>query len=262
MKWYRIWAIIVRHTLQIPRDFGRLSTLLYWPVIDVLLFGFTAVWLKSTGVMSTQLETIIIAGIILWQILVRTNLDISGSLLEEIWSHNMNNLFAAPLTLLEWITAVIIFSFMTSIFVTVYVGIFSWFVYSFSLLNLGLLILPVFISLFLSGLALGFLASSVLVYYGARVQTLVYMMGFIFMPVSGVSYSLDVLPVYAQYVARLLPMSYTFEVIRIYIMNNTIAWTIFAQAMALNLMYCAVILILFKFMFEKSRAKGLSRLID
>lgn len=262
MKWYRIRAIVLRHVIQIPRDFGRLSTLLYWPIVDMFIFGFTTVWLKDMGVMSSQLETIVLSGIILWQIVVRANLDISGSLLEEIWSHNMNNLFAAPLMITEWICAVVILASIMTILSACYVGLCAWFFYSFSLLSLGIVLVPTFISVLFSGIFMGFFASSFLVYYGARVQTLVYMMGYIFMPLSGISYSLDILPAFVQRIAYALPMSYTFEMVRMYVMQEVIVWQLFSRAMLLNGIYCGLSLIFFVSAFEKSRSKGLSRLVD
>ncbi|MFA6066098.1 MAG: ABC transporter permease [Candidatus Babeliaceae bacterium] len=262
MEWYRISAIVLRHLMQIPRDFGKLSNIFYWPLIDLVIFGFTSVWLKNIGVMTAELETVVIAGIVLWQIIVRVNLEISGSMLEEIWSHNMNNLFASPVTLAEWMSSSVVLAFVMTIFVVGYVGCFAWLVNSFVLFNLGWVLVPLIISLFASGLAMGFLAAAILVYYGARIQTLVYMMGFLFMPLSGVTYSLDILPMIMQKIALCLPMAYTFKMLRVFVIDGTIVWTFFAQAMILNSIYLVAALYFFRYMFEKSRAKGLARLVD
>jgi ABC-2 type transport system permease protein len=111
-------------------------------------------------------------------------------------------------------------------------------------------------------MAMGFLAASVLVYYGVRVQSLVFMMGYLLMPLSGVSYELDVLPKAAQYIASLLPMSYIFEFMRLYILKSVISWNLFGIVTVLNVIYFSASIACFNYMFEKSREKGLARLVD
>lgn len=262
MKWFRIKAVILRHLLQYPRDLGRLSMLFYWPLIDIIIIGFTMLWLKNMNAISENLEKVVLSSIILWQVIVRSNLDISGSLLEEIWSHNMNNFFSTPITLAEWNVAVIFLSFGLSLLVFGYISLLSWFLYSFNILSLGWILVPVFLQLYISGMAMGFIAASILVYYGVRVHSLVFMMGYFLMPLSGVSYELDVLPQVAQYLAYLLPMSYIFEFMRLYILKSVLAWNLFGMVTILNIFYFSASIISFKCMFEKSREKGLARLVD
>ncbi len=262
MKWYRIKTIILRHLLQYPRDLGRLSMLFYWPLIDIVIIGFTIVWLKNMNAISENLERVTLASILLWQVIVRSNLDISGNLLEEIWSHNMNNFFSTPITLAEWMMAMIILSFNLSLLVFVYIGFLSWLFYSFNVLSLGWILVPIFLQLYISGMAMGFFAASVLVYFGVRVQSIVFMMGYLLMPLSAVSYELNALPTTARYIAHLLPMSYIFEFLREYILNSVFNWQLFNSALALNCIYFSASLLCFYYMFEKSREKGLARLVD
>jgi len=262
MKWHRIWAIIIRHLKTMQRDFNRLSGLLYWSLFDITIIGFTAFWLTQNGSISESIKNSIIAGTALWQIIVRANLDISVALLEEILSHNMNNLFATPLTIIEWITANTLVAFIFSMFIVVYAGIFVWIFYAFSLLKFGWLLIPLFFVLLFSGISMGFLAASILVYWGARIQTIVWMMGFMFAPLSGISYDISILPFYLQFFSRMLPMSYIFEVMRMYLMHHVIAWDLLGKSFILVLVYLCITLGLFLIMFEKSKEKGLARLVD
>jgi ABC-2 type transport system permease protein len=107
---------------------------------------------------------------------------------------------------------------------------------------------------------MGFLSAAIIVFYGKRVQMLAWMMAYIFAPFSAVYYPVEALPSWGQYIAKVLPMSYTFEGMRQVLNNQTFSMPMFTISIALNIVYLALAVLLFKFMFEKSRDKGLARL--
>jgi len=107
---------------------------------------------------------------------------------------------------------------------------------------------------------MGFLGSSVIVYWGQKVQTIAWTMGFLFAPFSAVYYPLSQLPGWVQKIALWLPTTYVFEGMRTVIFTGKLDIVILAKSLGLNVIYLIGSLILFRFMFEKSRAKGLARL--
>lgn len=115
------------------------------------------------------------------------------------------------------------------------------------------------VSLIVFGWSLGFFASALIVYYGPRIQTLAWAMGFMLAPFSAVYYPLEVLPGWAQKVGSYLPTTYVFEGMRLILAEQTMPLENLALAALLNIFYLALTLCFFFFMFEKKRAKGLAK---
>lgn len=190
MEFYRVWAITLRHLRHIIHDFARLTVIFYWPFEEIILWGYSGLWVQSdTGGLS-HVGLSLLIGAVLWQITVRANYDISLNLLEEIWSYNVGNLFSTPLQLAEWIVAVILLALITLSVITLFLAGVVWSLYAFSITSLGWSLLPMLICLFISGLSIGFFAASLLIYWGVRIEPLVYMIGWIFAPFSGIYYAL------------------------------------------------------------------------
>ncbi len=262
MKFHRIWAIFLRYLMIIPRDFGRLASLFYWPVIDLLLWGYTAVWIQTTGTESSHFLMALVMSAIFWQIVSRAHFDVSWSLLEEIHTQNLMNLFASPLLFSEWVAAVVLLSFCMSTFLLFVINIASWLLYGLTVFQLGMVVIPLFVLLVLSGLNLGFLAVSFLIYGGRRVESLVWMMSWLLAPVSSVFYPVEVLPIGLQYVSKAIPMTYAFGAMRTFIFTGILDSKQLLIGYVLASVYLVLTLALFFTFFNKSKKYGLARLTD
>ena len=89
---------------------------------------------------------------------------------------------------------------------------------------------------------------------------LAWMTAYFFAPFSAVYYPVSVLPKWGQMIAHALPTTYIFEGMREVLYQHTFSWPMFLKSIALNLIYLLLSMGFFKYMFEKSRAKGLARL--
>ena len=49
MKLHRIKAVMLRHLYPLQRDFDLLSDMIYWPMVDTLLWGITSQWLADAS---------------------------------------------------------------------------------------------------------------------------------------------------------------------------------------------------------------------
>ncbi len=256
----RIWAIVLRNMLAERRNIMRISDALYWPVIDIMLWGFTSTWIEKSQVQLSNVVLVVMTGLVLWQVLMRTNYEISIPLIEELWNKSFVSLFVTPLTIWEWILGVMISGVIKTIFVVLFGVLVVWLLYSLNILLIGWMFLPFVISLILFGWVTGFLSASMIVYWGQKVQNLPWIMAFLFAPVSAVYYPITVLPTWAQKIAYCLPLSYIFEGMRMILSTGHIPYSYLLISFALNILYLTLAICLFKYMFEKSRAKGLDRL--
>jgi ABC-2 type transport system permease protein len=257
---HRIWAIVIRHMYAYQRNFDRLTDSFYWPLMDILIWGLTSAWIQKSQTGVPHVVSVLLTGLVFWQIVWRGNYEISVNMLEEFWNQNLVNLFSTPLKLSEWITSAIILS-VIKMFITVTVCIIAvYFFYATNLFSLGWYLIPFIISLLMSGWIMGFLGSSIIIYYGQKVQTIAWTMGFLFAPFSAVYYPLDQLPAWVQRISLWLPTTYIFEGMRAVIFTGRLDMTMLLKSFLLNIIYLVGALKLFAFMFEKSRAKGLARL--
>lgn len=236
------------------------ADLFFWPALDIFLWGMTSNWIQHSETELPTLAISILTGLVFWQIIWRSNYEISINLLQEFWNRNLVNLFSTPLKISEWILAMMLYGIL-KVFVSVLFGaLIVYALYSMNIFTLGWAFLPFCISLTISGWLIGFLSAAIVIYYGQRLQILAWMTAYVFAPFSAIFYPVSALPYWGQVIAHVLPMSHTFEGMRQVINEHTFSYSLFFTGLILNLFYFALMLILFTHMFEKSRQKGLARL--
>ncbi len=98
---FRIFALVVRYFYLIKTSFPRILELMYWPTFQMILWGLISKHLTNSNDTIIQIGGVLIAGVLLWDILFRSQLGFSISFLEEIWSRNLGQLFVSPLKPLE-----------------------------------------------------------------------------------------------------------------------------------------------------------------
>lgn len=259
MRLYRIQAILLRHLLLTFRVFGNVINLMYWPLLNIILWGFNSVWSHTTQQSSHSTLTLLTA-LMLWQVLFRANMEICMSLWDELMSYDFTNLFSTPLKLYEWMVAVIILGFLKSIFTLFFATGCIWVLYGINVLTTGWYLLPFIFLVIITGWSAGFLTATGIVYWGKSVHELIWVVVWMFVPLSGIFYSIKVLPSWVQYIAWCIPQSHIFESLRGFMMTGVFSLHSFFVSLGLSLLYFALALLLFKKVFEKSRSKGFARL--
>jgi ABC-2 type transport system permease protein len=259
MMKHRVFAIVKRHYLLTFRRLDRIINVLYWPFLNIVLWGITSVWLqKQSG--NPHIVTMILTGLILWQIVFRVNLETAKGLFEELLNHNVVNLFSTPLTLAEWIVGMMLMGIINMVLVLFCCTVAAWLLYGINIFVLGWSLIPFIISLLISGWFIGFLICALLIYWGLKAQDFVFTVGWIFSPFSAIYYPLDVLPAAVQTIGRCLPMTYIFEAMRQKLQTGTYPSHFLVVSFSLNIVYLLLSLLFFQYMFEKSKKKGLARL--
>ena len=216
--------------------------------------------MRATTHSMPHLALAMLTGLVFWQVIWRSNYEISVNLLQEFWSRNLVNLFSTPLKWIEWVVALMLIG-LGKIFLSLLFGAFVvWLLYTLNIFSMGLPILGFCFSLLVSGWFIGFLTASFTIYFGQRLQMLSWMTAYVFMPFSAVFYPLSALPHWAQLIGNCLPMTHVFEGMRQVIDTGVFSWEKWGLSLTLNGIYLLLTLTLFRYFFKKSRIKGLSRL--
>ena len=261
MSLRRIFAMVQRYAYNLKHSYDRLSDMFYWPVMDLLIWGLTGLYFASLDKSSNNTMTIILTGLVFWIITWRAQYEITTNLLAEMWDRNLVNIFASPLKVSEWIVAVIIFGGLKMIVSLIFSATVAFLIYRYAFLQFGWWLIPVVLSLVMTGWAAGFLVASVIIRFGMKVQTIAWAGAYLIAPFSALYYPLSVLPHWAQTVALIFPTSYIFEALRQHISTGIISPEKILVSFALNIFYLVLSIWLFVSMFKKSKKLGLGRLI-
>lgn len=258
-RFSRIRAVSLRYFFVLRKGPQQLSDLLYWPLIDIFLWGLTSVWIASQHP-SEDLPLMLMTGLIFWGVVWRGAIDISVGLLQEFWHRNLLNLFATPLSLFEWGVGVILVSLFKLVLTLTFSASMVYLLYGLNVFTVGWVFLPSALLLVVFGWTLGFLAASLIIYWGQAVESLAWMIGYVFAPFSAVFYPVAVLPLWAQNIGWALPTTYLFEGMRSVLEGKGWPSSFFLLSSVLTVVYFGAVLLLFRWRFQKSREKGLARL--
>src|SRR3990172_2706893 len=114
----RILAYTIRHLYLYKRSLPRLMEVFYWPVLDLLVWGFVTVYLSRQGGDLPQFVTFFIGALILWDMLFRSQQGISVSFLEDVWSRNLLNIFVMGFSLIPLVANLIVMGWAVGIVTT------------------------------------------------------------------------------------------------------------------------------------------------
>ena len=256
---HRIMAIVRRHFLLSFCRFSRIFNVVYWPFINIVIWGITSVWIQHFSQDPHLIQTIL-TGLVLWQVVFRVNVETARGLFEELVHHNVVHIFSTPLTLAEWIIALMIMGIINMIVVMVCSSTAVWFLYGINILSLGWHLIPFMLLLLMSGWFIGFFICGLLVYWGLKAQDFISSIGYIFAPFSAVFYPLDALPGIAQSIGNWLPTTPVFEAMRELIKTGSYSSDFLLKSLILNCIYLSCSLGFFYLQFARSKQRGLARL--
>ena len=94
--------MVLRYFYLLRGSIARIVELAYWPTMQMLIWGFMSQFLIRHSEWFVQSGGILIGAVLLWDIMFRSNIGVSISFLEEMWSRNLGQLFARPLRPNVW----------------------------------------------------------------------------------------------------------------------------------------------------------------
>lgn len=256
MKWYRIKAYIFRHWLEFKASIDRKIEIFFFPVVDILVFGFLSSYVAQ-GQGRNGLAAAILAGIVFWTLLYNIQREIPFNLLDDVWSRNIFNLYSTPLRLSELLAGTLILSVMKAFVTTTIIVILTTFLFNLRLLSLGLSLVFYMSQLFIFGWAFGFFTSGIILRYGTRAQAMAWSLVLVLYPFSGALYPLSVLPYPIAFIARFIPISYVFEGVRDFFQSKQTLTLEHALIMlGLNAVYITIAVIFAFTGYKKAKARG------
>ena len=146
MSLTRIYGLFLRHFYLITRSFPRILDLVYWPTIQITLWGFISNFFATHTTYYNNAVGVILTCAILYDFLFRTSIGFNMLFLEEIWSRNFTNLFIAPMKIGEILTSLVITALIRSLIGLVPAVLLTSPLFGISILELGIFLFFLFLS--------------------------------------------------------------------------------------------------------------------
>tara|TARA_Y200000002_G_scaffold358827_1_gene342595 strand:- start:442 stop:1002 length:561 start_codon:yes stop_codon:yes gene_type:complete len=176
--------------------------------------------------------------------------------LEEIWSRNFTNLFIAPIKISEIIISLVFTALIRTLIGLVPAILITSPLFGISILNLGIPLFFLFLSLYIFGITLGLFVSSGLIRFGPSFENIAWSSLFLLAPLGCIYYPIEILPEFFQILAKGLPLVFIFDETRNILINNFVDFENILHAFYLNAIYLLTGVCLFYFSFSKARKKG------
>lgn len=253
----RIWGLMYRHLALYRRSWPRLVELMYWPVLQMVVWGFVTAYLAGVqNSVASVAAGVLLGGVLLWEVALRSQMGFSISFLEEIWSRNLGHLFVSPLRPRELLAAL-----MGMSVVRVLVGVLpavglAWLLYAFGIWRMGPVVVAFFAALLVMGWAVALGVTSLILRFGAGAEALAWSVLFGITPFAAVFYPVEVLPAWLRPVALSLPAAHVFEGMRAALLHGVVAWGHLAAAFALDAAWIGAMAWVFMRQLRVARVRG------
>ncbi|MFQ5441560.1 MAG: ABC transporter permease [Thermodesulfobacteriota bacterium] len=253
----RILSYTLRHIYLYKRSLPRLMEIFYWPLLDLLLWGFVGIYLAKTGARLPNFISFFLGALILWDILFRSQQGISVSFLEDLWSRNLVNLFISPLSPVEYVLSLLVMSLIKLMLATTVMIILALFLYSFNIFTIGFPLIFLAMNLIIMGWSIGIITTAIILRFGQEAEVLAWGLALLFQPISAVFYPVSVLPLWLQHVVAFIPSAEVFEGMRYVIAGGGFPYGYLTRALALNAGYITVSILFFWWNFQAVKRKGM-----
>lgn len=253
----RVWALVLRHLFLLRGSWTRIAELIYWPMINVVMWGFFSRFITVQSDWMAKAAGVLIGAALLWDVLFRSNLGLSVSFLEEIWSRNLGHLAVSPLTSTELAAALVTMSLIRTVAGMLPSALGALVLYHYNVFHMGLPLLAFFVNLIITGWAFGLGVSALVLRYGQGAENLAWVIIVAIAPFCGIYYPVSTLPHWLQPISWALPPSHVFEGVRTVAFGNGFPLDQLLITVGLNLAYLALGVTLFIWVNRIARVRGL-----
>ncbi|HSM20540.1 MAG TPA: ABC transporter permease [Hyphomicrobiales bacterium] len=252
----RIGAMILRYWYLLRSSWPRLLELIYWPAVQMLMWGFLQTYLhERTGILAAAAGALL-GAVLLWDILFRGQIGFSISFLEEMWARNLGHLMISPLRTGEFVAALMAMSVIRVVIGLAPVTLMALIFFDFNIFKLGLALAGFFLVLIATSWAFGLVVCGLVLRQGLGAESLAWSLIFLLLPLACVYYPVSTLPEWLQYVSLSLPPTHVFEGMRAILIDGTFRPDLMLRGLALNVVYLLVGLAIFYALLRSARVHG------
>lgn len=254
MNLNRVFAIVTRHYFTAIHQLERFFDVLISPILMIVLWGFLSKYIQ--GLNTPTLASFLLGGIILWAIFEKVSTDIGVNFMFDIWERNFINVMSTPITFLEYLTGLIIVSFLKILLTLLSMFLIAAIFYNFQISSLGFGVILFSLNLFIFATSFGIFNISLVLRFGHAIGPMTWILPFFVQPFAAVFYPISVLPEVFQKIAYFIPISHVFEGMRQVLQTGQFSAEQFWTALILNIVYLIASISFFSFILRKVLKSG------
>jgi ABC-2 type transport system permease protein len=256
MNWNKIYALSLRHIYLIKGSFPRILDLIYWPTIQIFLWGFISKFFTLSSAYYENTVGVILSAAILYDFLFRSSISYNMMFLEEIWSRNFTNLFIAPIKISEIIAALTFTAIFRTLIGLVPAALLAIPFFGVSILKIGTPLIFLLITLYIFGVTLGLLVTSGLIRFGPSFENIAWASLFFLAPLGCIYYPIEILPNWLQFIAKLLPLVHIFEEMRNILIHDIVNYYQILKAILISFVYFVLGIVIFYLSYNGAKNRG------
>tara|TARA_S200000501_G_scaffold355896_1_gene378069 strand:- start:35 stop:826 length:792 start_codon:yes stop_codon:yes gene_type:complete len=256
MNFNKIYALGLRHLYLISNSFPRVLDLIYWPTVQIFLWGFISKFFTLNSDYYSNTVGIILTAAILYDFLFRASISFNMMFLEEIWSRNFTNLFLAPIEIKEIIASLTLTAVFRTMVGLVPAALLAIPLFGVSVFKLGLPLFFLLLALYLFGVSLGLLVTSGLLRFGPSFENIAWASLFFLAPLGCIYYPIEILPSSLQILAKGLPLVHIFEEMRNILINDVVNYINIFKSISISIVYFIFGVIIFYVSYFGAKKRG------
>ncbi|MBL9114326.1 MAG: ABC transporter permease [Verrucomicrobiaceae bacterium] len=259
MNFRIVSALVWRYLFLYTRTPMRLVELVFWPMVDLLVWGYLTLFIQENAGHSLPYPiAYLLGGIVLWDVLFRAQQGVAVSFLEDVWTRNLLNVFVAPVRTSEYVVATFGVGIMRILVTVSMMLLVAFMLYQFNVFTMGWALLPFFLNLLLCGWSLGMISTALILRWGQAAESLAWAVPFFIQPFVAVFYPIgSIKPEWIQYFALAMPPTHVFEGMREVMKTGTFNMHHFFWASVLNVIFLAASAWIFSSTLAATRRRGL-----
>jgi ABC-2 type transport system permease protein len=231
--------------------------LLLWPLLDLMIWGLLTLFIEQNQAALPLPVGFLLGGVLLWDILFRSNLGVSISFLADAsWSRNLINLLVSPLKPVEYLSGALLFTMFKLALGWGVMCFGAWVLFDFNVFQLGFVLPTLFVILMVFGVALSMIVVGMFLRYGDTADILAWGLAGILSPLACVYFPLSVLPDWLRPIALAMPPAHVFEAMRAVLAGQPVPWGSVFIAVVLDAVYLALSFAFVLAMFRAHQRKG------
>jgi ABC-2 type transport system permease protein len=253
----RIAAVVLRQWFLFRGSISRLLPLFVWVAIDIVLWGFITKYLNSVSGAGFNFVPVLLGAVLMWDFFTRVMQGVTMAFFEDVWSRNFLNFFASPLSVVEYLSGLVLTSVVTSTIGLVVMLLLATAAFGLSFFAYGVVLVPFVLILFVFGIAMGIVGCSIVLRLGPSAEWFIWPIPAILSPFAGVFYPVSTLPRWMQALSYLLPPSYVFEGMRAVVAGGPAPGRSLVPGAVLGVVYLLCACALFARVYARAVRTGL-----
>jgi ABC-2 type transport system permease protein len=207
----KIWAFAARSLLINRRNVFAVFEMLFWPGISIFSVGLLTKFLK----LDLETVTFVLIGAIGMNTIQIAQLDLSYSLLYDVWAKSLRHKFIAPIGLPHLLIGTGLVGLIRGFLVFVIMALLCMSLFGMDLARPGFTGLVMFLAgMFLNAAILGILVIALVLRFGHRAEVAAWAFAYLLFLLCGLYYPVTVLPPGIMEMAQFVPLTHFLDYFR------------------------------------------------